>query len=239
MKPGKAFILAAGFGTRLRPLTETCPKPLIPVAGRTLLDRTLDHLEDTGVHSVVINTHYLAGQIENHCVSRQTPKIILSHEPVLLDTGGGIKKALGQFGQDPFFVLSGDGLWTDGPGETALGRMAACWDPKKMDILMLLQRVADMTLTQGAGDYDLDIDGRAVRSLQKGGAYMFTSIRINAPAIFRDTPDGAFSYLELLDRAERAGRLYGLVHTGAWHHISTPADLMAVETAFSGHGTAL
>ena len=109
------------------------------------------------------------------------------------------------------------------------------WDPDKMDILILLQPLEKMSLTHGVGDYDLDQDGRAIRSPDQKGSYMFTSMRINAPHIFNDAPDGAFSYLQLLDQAQTRGRLYGLVHDGNWHHISTPDDVKRVNDALKAH----
>ncbi len=228
----KAFILAAGFGTRMRPLTDHCPKPLVEVAGRSLINRTLDHLELSEINDVMINTHYLGDILIDHLKTRTYPDITFSREEEILDTGGGIKKALGFFGDEPFYVLSGDGLWEDGPEGNALRRMADFWNPEEMDILILLQPAASMTLTKAVGDYDLEPDGRAVRSRDKTGTYMFTSMRINHPRVFENTPDEPFSYLEIMDRAQEQGRLYGLVHDGEWHHISTPEDLEAVNEAY-------
>lgn len=230
-----AFVLAAGLGSRLRPYTDDRPKPLVAVAGQSLLDRTLDHLAAAGVTKTIINTHYRADQIERAVRGRFKPEIILSNEPDLLDTGGGINNALTHFGGvdgAPFFVLSGDGLWRDAPDAPALPQLAAAWDPENMDILMLLQPIETIKLTQGAGDYDLMQDGRALRRADKSGAYMFTSMRINHPRIFKDAPPGAFSYLALMDAAQQAGRLYGIMHKGDWHHISTPDDLGAVRAVF-------
>ena len=177
--PNKAFILTAGLGTRMRPFTDTTPKPLAVVGGQTLLERTLDQLQDAGVNEVVINTHHLPHKITETLKNRKTPKLHFSHEDVLLDTGGGIKNTLQHFGDDPFYVLSGDGLFTG----DALQNLANSWNPDRMDILMLLQPVSTFKLTKGAGDYDLLPDGRAKRSLNKSGAHMFTSIRINHPPI--------------------------------------------------------
>lgn len=232
MIPEKAFVLAAGYGKRLRPYTDHCPKPLVQVGGRSLIDHTLDHLQKAGVKDVTVNVHYLGDVLIDHLQQRKSPALHFSREEELLDTGGGIKKALKNFGPEPFFVLSGDGLWENAPGQSTLQQMAASWDKTRMDILILLQPVSSMRLTQGAGDYDIDDQGRAQRSPDKTGAYMFTSMRINNPEIFRSMPDAAFSYLELLDRAEQKGRLYALVHTGDWHHISTPEDLESVNAAY-------
>lgn len=236
--PDKAFILAAGLGTRMRPLTDRIPKPLCEVAGKSLLSRTITQLQQTGVKKIVINTHHLAQQITDHLKTRSGPEIVLSHEPVLLDTAGGIKNALHHFGpaghSEPFFVLSGDGLWTDAKAAPALPALAEKWNPAKMDILVLLQPVSTMKLTHGVGDYDIQPDGRAVRSHGQTGTHMFTSMRINHPRIFDRLPDGASSYLPLLDKAEKSGRLHAVEHKGDWHHISTQADLQAVNEAFAG-----
>lgn len=231
--PDKAFILAAGFGRRLRPYTEDCPKPLIKIGGRTMLDLALDRLVEAGVRDVVINTHYKAEMIEQHVQTRDDVNITLSFEPDLLDTGGGIKNALAEFGDDPFYVVSGDGPWEDKKGQNALLSLAAGWNPDKMDILILLQSVKDMVLTHGVGDYDLADNGQAIRSLTQEGEYMWTSVRIISPQIFNDCPSGHFSFLPLMDAAEKAGRLYGQKHCGTWHHISTAEDLARVNTALA------
>lgn len=232
MIPTKAFILAAGLGTRMRPLTDNIPKPLAMVAGRSLLERTLDGLRAAGVTKTVINTHHLGDKIIEQLKHYEGMELVFSHEPVLLDTGGGIKNTLQHFGQEPFYVLSGDGLWSDAPGLPALQQMAQQWDAAKMDILILLQPVATMKLTKGVGDYDILPDDHAVRSKSQTGTHMFTSMRINHPRIFAGATEGVFSYLTLLDRAEHAGRLYAIEHRGEWHHISTEADLQAVNSAF-------
>ena len=230
----QAFILCAGFGRRLQPHTLTTPKPLTPVAGRSLLSRTCDHLKDYGVTKAVLNSHYLAEQIESAAQSLQIPRVTLSHEETLMDTGGGIYKALDTFSGKPFFVLSGDGLWENAPNQNTLAQMNAAWNPEIMDILILLQPKDTMHLTKGVGDYHIAENGQLTRALDQGGTHMFTSMRINHPRIFDDAPkDEAFSYLQLLDKAEKDGRLYGVVHDGDWHHISTPEDLARVENHYT------
>lgn len=233
MTPDKAFILAAGFGTRMRPLTLSTPKPVLEIGGVSLLHRALEKLEAQGVTETVVNAHYLADQIENAVKSykgRMTCRV--SREDEILDTGGGIAHGLAPFHEEPFYVLAGDSVWIDDPAGPALKSLAETWDPGKMDILILLQRTQSMTLTPGTGDYHLRTDGRAVRSPDKSGAFMFTSIRINHPRIFKNCPTGPFSYLDLLDKAEAEGRLYGLEHKGIWHHISCPGDLERVNRAW-------
>lgn len=223
-----AFILAAGFGKRLRPYTENKPKPMVEVNGIPMIDQALDKLAEAGIDKCVINTHYKAEILQDHLAQRNNPpQTIISHEPEILDTGGGIANGLLHFAA-PFFVVSGDSVWEDAAHKPALEHMKTVWDAGKMDILLLLQPVDTMTLTHGVGDYDLDAQGRATRSINKTGQYMWTSIRINSPKIFKNAPKGPFSYLELLDEAQQKGRLYGVVHDGIWHHISTPEDLEAV-----------
>lgn len=234
----KAFILAAGLGTRMQPITFSIPKPMVEVAGQSLLSRTLDGLIEAGIKEVVINTHHLPQHIRGILSERKDIAINFSHEPVLLDTAGGIKKMLRIFGNDPFYVLSGDGLWTDRKGENALKKLASTWNPNTMDILILLQPVCSMTLTAGVGDYDIRPDGRALRSRGRNGTHMFTSMRINHPRIFAGLTAAPSSYLPLLDRAESQGRLFAIEHTGEWHHISTPEDLKAVDTAFKERNNA-
>ena len=223
-----AFILAAGKGTRLRPYTDNCPKPLVPAGGQPIIDHVLDRLEDAKISHVTVNLHYMADMLEAHLKRRGHPALTFSRESELLETGGGVKKALNTMGGGPFFVVSGDSFWIDRPGQKALKRMAAAWDPEKMDLLLMMQPLSKMILTEGRGDYDVLPDGRAVRSKSKSGACMWTSVRLCTPELFEDTPDDHFSFLELMDRAESRGRLYGLIHDGDWHHISTPDDLERV-----------
>ena len=227
-RPDHAFILAAGMGKRLRPYTDSVPKPMVEVGGRPIIDRTLDKLIAAGVKHVTVNTHYRADILENHLKKRKDIEIIFSREETLLDTGGGIKNALHTLGDEPFYVIAGDAVWTDGPSGCALLRLAAAWEAEKMDIITLLQPLTAMKLTGGVGDFDLSADGHTVRSLDKKGSYMWTNIRINTPDIFRDAPEKVFSFLELMDRAEKSGRFYALPHDGEWHHISTPAELERV-----------
>lgn len=231
-KPKRAFILAAGKGTRLRPYTDDKPKPLVPVNGRAILDYALDKLENAGVHDVTINLYYLGDRIEKYLEDRTAPSITFSKESALLDTGGGVKNALETMKGEAFYLINGDALWVDGD-TPALDNLAKIWNPEIMDILLLLQPVSTMTLTKGVGDYDLGADGKAVRAKNKDGAYMFGGIRITKTDIFDGTPEDAFSFLQLMDEAQSNGRLYGMVHDGQWHHISTPEDLENVNNAMA------
>ena len=227
----QGFILCAGFGTRMRPLTDTLPKPMLSVNGKPMVDHVLDSYGHHGIKTVVINTHYLPNILKEHVSARKDMTIKISHETEILETGGGLVHARDLLKPEPYFVSSGDSYLIDGPNKTALQRMETCWDTEKMDILILLQPIENMALTTAVGDYDLDHNGRAIRSHNKAGGYMFTSLRIHHPRIFDDAPAGSFSYLQCLDKAQKQGRLYGIVHDGDWHHISTPHDLTRVNDA--------
>lgn len=226
-----AFIMAAGHGTRMRPLTDTMPKPMVAVGGKPLINHIIEKLTEAGVNNITINTHYLNQVIEKHIKSINRPQINISHEPVLLDTGGGIKKALQHIGDSVFYHINGDAFWTDNAqGTTALSRLSEAWDDSAMDILMLLIPVAHMTLTEGVGDYDIMPDGRAVRSKNKSGQFMFTGIRLTHPRIFKFVQDEIFSFLPPMDEAEKQGRLHAIIHDGEWHHISTPRDVESINS---------
>lgn len=229
--PNQAFILAAGMGSRLRPYTDNLPKPMVEISNKPLLGYIFDHLKQAGINDIIVNTHYKPAAIQEYCADLTDIQITISHEEELLDTGGALARNIAHF-NDSFFVINGDAFWEASPeGKGVLPEMAAAWDDEKMDILMLLQPVSSMELTQGIGDYNILPDGRAIRSLNKKGQYMFTSVRINHPRIFENAPVAAFSYLELMDKAQSQGRLYALIHKGDWHHISTPQDLETVQEA--------
>lgn len=236
--PDKAFILAAGKGTRMRPLTDTLPKPMICIDGKPMIDHTIDALKKDGIKQIGINLHYFGNKLEEHLAPRDDVKILFFKEHVLLDTGGGIRNATRKMGDNPFFILSGDSFWTDGGSKTVFQRLTEAWDPEKMDMLFLLQPVDKMQLTKGVGDYVFKEDGRIERKTDQSGTHMFTSIRIMKPTILRGTPDGPFSFLDVMDKCEREEKLYGLEHDGQWHHISTPKDVEAVNTHLKTLGAA-
>lgn len=231
--PTHAFILAAGMGTRLRPYTDTTPKPLVPVGGKPMIEHTLDKLAAAGVSDVTINIHYMADQFKTRLAGRSAPRITFSEESSLLDTGGGIRTALHTMGGKPFFCFSGDTLWEDGPSGDTLTNLAAAWDDSAMDLLLLLQPRDKMTVTAGSGDYAIGPDGKPHLTLDKSGPYFWPSIRIIHPRLFDGTAENTkFSFLDLMKKAESAGRLGALVHDGTCHHISTPDDLKAVNAHF-------
>lgn len=227
----RGMILAAGFGKRMRPLTETTPKPLIPVCGKPMLDWALERLAAEGVARVVVNAHHLAARIEAHLAGRAG--VAVSVEPEILETGGGVKRALPLLTEGapdaPFFVINGDAVWLDG-ARPALARLAAAWDADAMDALLLLQPTAEADGYDGRGDYHRAADGRARRRAPEETApYLFAGIQILHPRLFSNAPEGPFSLNRLYDAAEAAGRLAALVHDGRWFHVGTPEALVAAE----------
>ncbi len=222
-----AMVLAAGLGMRMRPITLTLPKPLVPVAGRTMLDRVLDHLDQVGAGRKIINLHWLGETIRSHLDGQ--PDIVFSEEPELLETGGGVAKALPLLGTDPFFVCNADIIWTDGD-EPALARLTRAFDPARMDGLLLLQPVENAFGYDGQGDFHLGSDGRLTRRRpDETTPLMFAGVQILHPRLFDAHPSGAFSLNVLYDKAIAAGRLFGLVHDGGWYHIGTPPALAEAE----------
>jgi len=223
--PKRAMVLAAGLGLRMRPITDQLPKPLIEVAGRTLLDRALDRLEAAGVEQAVVNAHYLANAIERHMRSRIKPAITISREDTLLETGGGVRQALAHLGDQPFYVVNSDIAWLDGPRQ-ALLRLASAWDDARMDALLLVHSVAKTDDYDGFGDFYLSPGGK-LRRRKRGeiAPFLFTGVQILHPRLFEGTEVKPFSLNVLFDRAEKAGRLHGLVNDGQWFHIGTPSGL--------------
>lgn len=224
-----AMVLAAGLGTRMRPLTDDTPKPLLHLNGRSLLHHALDRLRDAGVQHHVVNAHWFADQVSASVASHDAPGRLVLREEVLLETGGGVKAALPHLGEAPFAVVNGDAFWLDGP-TPALQRLAAAFDPARMDALLLLVRTALVEGEAGRGDFFMDPLGRLRRPKEREICpYLFGGVQILAPALFSAAPEGPFSLNRLYDRAMEEGRLYGLVHDGAWFHLSTPRDLERAE----------
>jgi len=226
-----AMVLAAGLGVRMRPLTDDRPKPMVELAGRTLLDRALDRIFAAGVQRAVVNTHYKAEVIHRHLAGRDD--IVLSHEEERLETGGGVRRALASFDGRPFFVVNSDAVWLDGP-VPALSRLAASWDADTMDALLLLQPVGSATGYDGPGDYHRGAAGKLVRRAPDGtAAFIFAGVQILHPRLFEGCPEGAFSLNILYDKAQAAGRLFGLEHDADWFHVGTPEELARTEDIFA------
>ena len=232
MNISRAMVLAAGLGVRMRPLTDTLPKPLVPVAGKALIDHVLDRLADAGVTTAVVNVHHMADAIEKHLKGRTRPKIEMSDERgELLDTGGGVVKALKLLGDAPFFHVNSDTLWIEGVTPN-LGRLAAIFDAEHMDILLLLASTTASIGYEGRGDFAMGPDGRLRRRAEREVVpFVYAGAAVLAPKIFADAPKGAFSLNLLFDRAIEAGRLFGLRLEGTWMHVGTPAAIKAAEAA--------
>ncbi|MDQ0468131.1 nucleotidyltransferase family protein [Labrys wisconsinensis] len=224
-----AMLLAAGLGKRMRPLTDTRPKPLVTVAGRTLADHVLDRLAAAGVRTAVVNVHHHADQMERHLAARTAPRIVISDERAgLLDSGGGVKKALPLLGKRPFVVCNSDSFWIEGPSRN-LPRLFAAWDPDAMDILMLVAPTATSIGFDGPGDYMLDAFGRLERRRERAVApFAYAGVLLIKPQLFQGMPD-AFSLNRLFDAAEAKGRLHGRRLDGIWLHVGTPAAIDAAE----------
>ena len=226
------MVLAAGLGERMRPLTDKLPKPLVPVAGKPLLDHVLDRLADQGVERAVVNVHYLADLIENHLAPRRKPQIVISDERAkLLNTGGGVVKALPKLGAEPFFHINSDTIWIDGVRPN-LERLAESFDPGTMDALLLLAASNDSIGYAGRGDFIMATDGRLKRRPEREMApFVYAGAALLRPELFKDAPDGAFSLTALFDRAAEAGRLHGLRLEGVWMHVGTPGAIAQAEAA--------
>lgn len=232
VKPHKAMVLAAGLGLRMRPLTDTMPKPLVRVAGRPLLDHVLDRLADAGVSEAVVNVHYLPDQIIDHVAPRKAPRVIISDErDEVLGTGGGVVKALPLLGAEPFFHVNSDTMWVEGVRHN-LTRLADAFDPDRMDILLLMAPTANSIGYSGPGDYSMLPDG-ALRKRREHQVvpFVYAGAAIISPAIFDGAPDGAFSLTRSFDQANEQDRLFGLRLDGVWMHVGTPDAVAAAEDA--------
>src|SRR5450631_1914538 len=232
VKPNKAMVLAAGFGVRMRPITDRMPKPLVRVAGRTLLDHVLDKLGDAGVTEAVVNVHYLPDQIIEHTAARTRPRVIISDErDQVLGTGGGVE-ALPLLGNAPFFHVNADTLWIDGVRPN-LARLAEAFDPQRMDILLLMAPTTSSIGYGGRGDYAMLPDG-ALRKRREHQVvpFVYAGAAIMSPSLFADAPAGEFSLTKLFDRANEQERLFGLRLDGVWMHVGTPDAVHAAEEAF-------
>ena len=221
----RAMLLAAGRGERLRPLTDRIPKPLVPLAGKPLIDHVLERLLAAGVRELVVNCHHLADQIEAHVARWRDVSVRLSREESLLETGGGVVKALPLLEDEIFFVLNADSFWLDGP-IPALHRLSRSFDPERMDVRLLLAPSVAAHGYSGPGDYFVQSDGRL--TYRKPGEvvpFVFATVSLMHRRALAGMPEGAFSLKRAWDAAEAQGRLFGLVHDGPWFHITNEDDL--------------
>ncbi len=233
--PNTAMVLAAGLGTRMRPLTEHMPKPLIKVAGKALMDYALDRFAAAGVARAVVNVHYLADQVEDHVRRRGAPEIIISDErDVLLETGGGLKHAHAALGDEPVFCTNTDAIMIDAKGgEEACAMLAAQWDAAAMDALLLLVPIERTSGYDGRGDFDHADDGQIKLRAGETAPHVFTGLQIISSSLIAEGPDGPFSTRILWDKAAARGRLHGAIYSGDWLHVGDAEGLAAAEARLS------
>lgn len=234
--PRTAMVLAAGLGTRMRPLTDDRPKALVKVGGRALIDHVLDRLAEAGVDRAVVNVHWFADRLEAHLAGRTRPAIAISDERAeLLETGGGLKKARSLLGDDPVFVANIDSVWLD-RGD-ALGDLTRLWDPTRMDAALLLARREGSIGFEGDGDFFLAEDGALTfRGEAPSAPLAYMGVHITHPDYVGGGPDGPFSLAGLWRASAAAGRLYGCVMDGDWMHVGDPVSRDQAETRLSDDG---
>ena len=225
-----AMVLAAGLGTRMRPLTDDRPKALVEVAGRALIDHVLDRLAAAGVERAVVNVHYFADRLEAHLKGRTAPAVTISDERAeLLETGGGLKKARPLLGEAPVLAANIDSVWTE-PGVPAVERLVAGWDPAVMDALLLVVPLEMASGFEGPGDFFLAKDGRlGFRGEADGAPYAFMGVHLTKPQLVDREPNGPFSLTRVWRRLAAEGRLFGVVFDGFWMHVGDPQARDAAE----------
>lgn len=229
-----AMVMAAGLGKRMRPLTASTPKPLVRVAGKPLIDHTLDRLAECGIVRAVVNVHYLADALEAHLAARSRPAVEISDERAeLLETGGGMVKALSRL-PDPFFCLNSDNIWLDGP-RSALHDLSCAWNPDAMDALLLVVPHSRAMNFDGPGDFHMDAEGRLTRRRSgRIAPFIYTGIQLVSHRLLRDAPSGRFGTMMLWERAIGEGRLFGISFTGQWFEVGTPQAIRPTEAALQG-----
>ncbi len=230
--PKTAMVFAAGLGMRMRPITETLPKPLVKVRGRTLIDHCLDRLTESGVELAIVNVHWLADQIEAHLAKRRAPKILISDErSKLLDQGGGIKRALPMIGGDPFLICNTDAFWIEGP-RSNLARLARTFDPEAMDILLLVAAGAGAVGVDWPGDFAMMHDGQLQpREPRHVAPFVYTGVGIVKPQLFASETEEVFRLAPYFHAAAAKGRLFGVRLDGLWVHVGRPETLAEAELA--------
>ena len=233
-RPRTAMVLAAGLGKRMRPITSTIPKPLVEVRGKALIDYGLDALAKAGVRRVVVNVHYLAELLQAHLKKRRDLEIVVSDETDrLLESGGGIVRALPLLGAEPFLTLNADTFWIDGYRDN-LGLMAEIWDPARMDVLLLIADMRQATGYEGRGDFTMDAEGRLARVAERDmSPFIYAGSAILDPGLFAGMAEEKFSLNRIFDRAIENGRLYGVRLDGLWVTVGTPGAIREAEAALS------
>ena len=230
------MVLAAGLGTRMRPVTNETPKPLVEVGGRPLIDHALDRLAEAGVAKAVVNVHYMADRLIAHLEARERPAVAVSDErEALMETGGGVVKALPLVGNDPFLLLNSDSFWVEGPRPN-LETLARAWDERRMDALLMLAPTVAAVGYDGQGDFFMEADGRLIpRPEHDVAPFVYTGVAlINPTAMFADAPRGPFPLSLLINRVSEAERLFGFRMDGLWFHVGTPEAIDEAERALLG-----
>ena len=230
--PRTAMVFAAGLGQRMRPITETTPKPLVKVRGRALIDHCLDRLADNGVETAIVNVHWLADQIEAHLRRRERPRVVISDERgTLLDQGGGIKRVLPMLGDEPFLVCNTDAFWIEGP-RSNIARLAEAFDPAAMDIVLLVAASAGSVGVDWPGDFNMARDGRLEsREDRHVAPFVYTGVGILKPALFEGQSAEVFRLAPFFHAAAAMGRLYGVRLDGLWLHVGRPENVAEAEAA--------
>lgn len=235
MKIENAMVLAAGLGTRLRPITDRMPKPLVPIAGKPMIDYVLDALEEAGIERAVVNVHHHADQMRAHLAGRRTPDILISDETgALMNSGGGLAKGLKLLDRRPVLVMNADLFWIErrAGGPSNLQRLAAAFEPSRMDMALLCVRLEDTTGHNGRNDFSMDAEGRLTRYRSgEGTPVVYAGAIAMMPALLDDAPADAFNLNVYFDQAIAGGRLFGLVLDGHWITVGTPEAIGEAETA--------
>lgn len=239
IRPSSGMVLAAGLGKRMRPITSTIPKPLVEIRGKALVDYGIDALVRGGVTRVVVNVHYLPDLLRAHMRRRRDVEIAISDESEeLLDSGGGIVKALPLLGPDPFFLVNADTFWIDGYRDN-LDLMCDLWNPERMDILLLIADMRQATGYEGKGDFTMDVEGRLARVGERDmSPFIYAGGAIIKPSVFGGMKPGPFSLNRVFDAAIEADRLYGVRLDGLWLTVGTPASIAEAEAAFLASASA-
>lgn len=226
-----AMVFAAGFGTRMGELTKSCPKPLLKVNGKTLLDHALDLLSDAGMEKCVVNAHYLADQIKTHLKDRPS-SIVIEETPDILETGGGLKNALSVIKSDAVVTLNSDMIWSQ---ENPIASLKSAWNQTIMDALLMLVPKEHALGYTGSGDFFLNDDGRLTRRGTKDSApYVFSGAQILKTAPVSAVEETAFSLNLVWDKLLSEGRVYGIVHHGGWVDVGRPSGIRTAEDLLSG-----
>ncbi len=232
--PDTAMVFAAGLGTRMRPVTDRMPKPLVEVGGKALIDHVLDRFAGAGVGSAIVNVHYLPDMIVSHLAGRRKPRVVISDErDLLLDQGGGIKKVLPLLGEEPFFVANTDAFWVEGPTSN-LRRLAGAWDPEKMDALLLVASATTSVGVDWPGDFSMDAEGRLARREETAVVpFVYSGVGIVKPGLFAAETREVFRLAPFFFAAAERGRLFGVRLEGAWMHVGTPEAIAEAERAIA------